>query len=231
MGTGANKFHNLRVKLVNVPAGARVSHRMGYYDQSKATVELDRTLTAGEILTNSIRVDAVRVRAFTAAFPYRDGVAQAPVVLEIDGNSLVNGISGNNTLPAEIFVYAFDRQGVPRDFVYQRVGLELGKLRDKLEAKGVKFYHTLLLPPGDYSIRALVRTEKGRSGLRPCRCTYRHRPRRRSRRRCSTRATAGSWSKPPTAPPRRSTRSSPAKTSSSPRYSPRSWPASTTRSP
>jgi VWFA-related protein len=164
-GSPANKFHNLRVKLVNVPAGAKVSHRMGYYDQSKATVDLDRTLTAGEILTNSIPVDDVRMHAFTAAFPYRDGVAQAPVVLEIDGSSLVNGISGNNTLPAEIFVYAFDRQGVPRDFVYQKIGLELGKLRDKLEAKGVKFYHTLLLPPGDYSVRALVRTEKGRSGF------------------------------------------------------------------
>jgi VWFA-related protein len=164
-GSPANKFHNLRVKLVNVPAGARISHRMGYYDQSKATVDLDRTLTAGEILTNSVPVDDVRMHAFTAAFPYRDGVAQAPVVLEIDGSSLVNGISGNNTLPAEIFVYAFDRQGVPRDFVYQKIGLELGKLRDKLEAKGVKFYHTLLLPPGDYSVRALVRTEKGRSGF------------------------------------------------------------------
>jgi VWFA-related protein len=163
-GSPANKFHNLRVKLVNVPAGARVSHRMGYYDQSKATIDLDRTLTAGEILTNSIPVDAVRVRAFTAAFPHRAGVAQAPVVLEIDGSSLVNGISGNNTLPTEIFVYAFDRQGVARDFVHQRIGLELGKLRDKLEAKGVKFYHTLLLPPGDYSVRALVRTE-GRSGF------------------------------------------------------------------
>jgi VWFA-related protein len=158
--SGAGKFHNLKVKLVNAPEGARITHRQGYYEQSNATVDLDRTLSAGEILTNSLAVDDIRVRAFTAAFPHKDGVAQAPVVLEIDGNSLLAHAKGK-TLGAELYVYAFDRQNVVRDYVFQRLGLDTGKLHDKLEAKGVKFYHTLLLPPGDYSVRALVRTEGG----------------------------------------------------------------------
>ncbi|MFP5246128.1 MAG: VWA domain-containing protein [Thermoanaerobaculia bacterium] len=165
--TSANasgKFHNLRVKLIGGPDGARVTHRQGYYEQSRATLDLDRALTAGEILSNAIPVDDVRVRAFTAAFPHREGIAQAPVVLEIDGPTLLAEAKGDD-VPAEIFVYAFDRNGVARDFVTQSLSFDLRKLRAKLEGKGVKFYHTLLLPPGDYSVRALVRTEAGRSGF------------------------------------------------------------------
>src|SRR4026208_2069635 len=42
------KFHNLKVKVVNVP-GARLSHRPGYYEPAPITSDFDRFLTAGEI--------------------------------------------------------------------------------------------------------------------------------------------------------------------------------------
>jgi VWFA-related protein len=160
----AGKYHPLHVKVSGIPAGARVSYRMGYYEQSRATVDLDRTLSAAEILTNSIPVDDVKVHAFAAAFPHKEGVAQAPVVLDIDGGSLLEEAVGDD-LPADLYVYAFDRDGVARDFVFQHVSFDLAKVRAKLAATGVKFYQTLLLPPGDYSVRALVRTLAGRSGF------------------------------------------------------------------
>jgi VWFA-related protein len=158
------KFHDLKVKVSGLPAGARVSHRTGYFEDTAITSEIDRTLSAGEILMNSVPVDDVKVRVFTAAFPRRGNAAQAPVVLEIDGKSLVAGSIDRN-VPTDFYVYAFDDKELIRDFAYQRVTLDMNKLRTKLEAKGVKFYSTLLLPPGDFSLRVLVRTAAGRSGF------------------------------------------------------------------
>jgi VWFA-related protein len=158
------KFHDLKVKVSGLPAGARVSHRTGYFEDTAITSEIDRTLSAGEILMNSVPVDDVKVRVFTAAFPRRANAAQAPVVLEIDGKSLVAGSIDRN-VPTDFYVYAFDGQELIRDFAYQRVTLDMNKLRTKIEAKGVKFYSTLLLPPGDFSLRVLVRTAAGRSGF------------------------------------------------------------------
>jgi len=44
-----------------------------------------------------------------------------------------------------------------RDFVHQPLGLDVGKLRSRLQQHGVRVYETLMLPPGRYSIRTLVR--------------------------------------------------------------------------
>jgi VWFA-related protein len=162
--TTPGKFHDLKVKVSGIPAGARVSNRSGYFEDTAITSEIDRTLSAGEILMNSVPVDDVKVRVFTAAYPRRSNAAQAPVVLEIDGKSLVAGSIDRN-VPTDFYVYAFDDQDQIRDFAYQRVTLDMAKLRTKIEAKGVKFYSTLLLPPGDFSLRVLVRTAAGRSGF------------------------------------------------------------------
>jgi len=157
------KFHELKVKLVDVPGG-RATARAGYYEPSGATSALDRTLTAGEIIMNRMPVDDVKVKAIAAPFPRPDGKADVPVVLEIEGKSLIDA-ARDKTAGAEILIYAFDEKDVIRDFVVQRVTFDLGKLRERLVEKGVKFYHTLRLDPGTYSIRTLVRTAGGRNGF------------------------------------------------------------------
>ena len=162
--TTPGKFHDLKVKVNGLPVGARVSHRAGYYEDTAATSDIDRTLSAGEILMNSIPVEDIKVRAFAAAYPRKGNAAQAPVVLEIDGKSLV-AETIDRTVPTDFYIYAFDDKDQIRDFAYQRVTFDLSKLRSKLEAKGVKFYSTLLLPPGEFSLRVLVRTAAGRSGF------------------------------------------------------------------
>ncbi|MFP5248119.1 MAG: VWA domain-containing protein, partial [Thermoanaerobaculia bacterium] len=158
--TAPGKFHDLKVKVNGIPAGARVSHRAGYYEDTAATSEIDRTLSAGEILMNAIPVEDIKVRAFAAAYPRRSNAAQAPVVLEIDGKSLL-AETIDTSIPTDFYLYAFDDKDLIRDFAFQRVTFDLSKLRTKLEAKGVKFYSTLLLPPGDFSLRVLVRTAAG----------------------------------------------------------------------
>jgi VWFA-related protein len=152
-------FHDLKVKLVNVPGG-RVSHRAGYYEAGGET-PAERTLSNAEIVVNDIPQDDVRVAALAAAFPMPGGGnSQVPVILDLNGNDLAkeakNGVAG-----AEIFVYAFDTDGVVRDRLYQRLAIDMNKTGDKLRATGVRYYGTLSLPPGAYAVKSLVRAGEG----------------------------------------------------------------------
>ena len=149
------KFHNLKVKVVNVP-GARLSHRPGYYEPTPVTSDFDRFLTAGEIIVNSIPIDTVKVATMATAFPQKEGAADVPVIIQVDGKKLIEDAKGNQA-QAEFFLYAFDSQELIRDYTYQRVAFDLNKVRDLLSGRGIKFYGTLRLPPGDYTIRTLVR--------------------------------------------------------------------------
>jgi len=154
------KFHNLKVKLVNVP-GAKVSHRSGYYEQGNDS-NVERALSNAEVVLNDIPQADIRVSALSAPFPTTDVKSQVPVILEISGADLVNAAK-NNGATTEIYVYAFDEDGLVRDSLFERVTLDLTKAGQRLGESGVKYYGTLSLPPGKYAIRSLVRvaeTEK-----------------------------------------------------------------------
>ena len=151
-------FHELKVKLVNVPGG-RVSHRAGYYEAGGET-PAERSLSNAEIVVNDIAQDGVRVAALAAAFPIPGGNAQVPVILELNGLDLAKEAK-NGVVSAEIFVYAFDESGVVRDRLYQQLSLDMKKIGDKLKATGIRYYGTLSLPPGVYAVKSLVRAGEG----------------------------------------------------------------------
>jgi VWFA-related protein len=146
-------FHNIKVKLVNVPKG-KANYRVGYYEPRPVSNDMERLLTAGEIIMNSIPVNDVKVNAGATAFP-SENAAQVPVVIETDGKSLLDAARGN-VLTEEVYVYAFDDKEIIADYSHQKIDLDLAKTRDKIAAQGVKFMSTLDLPPGDYSVRILV---------------------------------------------------------------------------
>ena len=150
----AGQFHDLKVKLVNVP-GARVSHRGGYYTVgSESTIE--RSLTTAEIVLNDIPQNDIDVAALAAPVPNPDGDAQVPVILEISGPDLLAAAVGN-IATTDIFVYAFDDNGTVRDSVYERMRLDTTKTGDRLKETGIRFYGTLHLPPGKYAVKTLLR--------------------------------------------------------------------------
>jgi VWFA-related protein len=153
--TSPGKFHDLKVKLVNVPF-ARTMHRTGYFESSPAGSAIERTLTAGEIIVNQLPASDLGVRTLVTPFPRREGRAQVPVIVEIDGPSILKAAKGGQ-IQSELFVYAFDAKGSIQDFIHQPIGLDLNKLRDRLQHRGVRVYETLMLPAGRYSIRTLVR--------------------------------------------------------------------------
>jgi VWFA-related protein len=150
--TKAGKFHDLKVKLVNTPG--RVSYRMGYYENGSETPS-ERALTTAEVIVNDIPQDDVHLAAFAAPFPAAKGLSQVPVILDLNGADLAKQAKGN-VGGAEIFVYAFDSDGLVRDRLYQRISLDMNKVGDRLKAAGVRYYGTLILPPGKYAIKALV---------------------------------------------------------------------------
>lgn len=158
----AGQFHELKVRLVNVP-NARVQHRGGYYDAGAESL-VERTLSTAEVIVNDIPQTDIAFDALAAAFP-RDGEdAQVPVVLEIGGADLIKN-ARNNHATTDVFVYAFDENGIVRDTIYQRVTLDISQIGDRLRETGVRFYGTLDLPPGKYALKSLVRVaETDRKG-------------------------------------------------------------------
>ncbi|HEX3109399.1 MAG TPA: VWA domain-containing protein [Thermoanaerobaculia bacterium] len=148
------KFHNLKVKLVNVPGGRAIA-RSGYYEAGSDTAA-ERTLSNAEIVVNDVPEDAVHVAALVAPFATNSQNAQVPVIVEINGNDIIGAVSGKNAT-LDLFTYAFDDEGLVRDELYQRVALDLAKLGPALHASGVKYYATLSLPPGKYAVKNLVR--------------------------------------------------------------------------
>lgn len=149
----AGTFHELRVRLVDVP-NARVMHRGGYYSAGGEGT-LERSLSLAEVIVNDIAQDDIDVQALAVPFP-RDARAQVPVVLEIDGDDLIAKAAGG-VATTDIFVYGFDQDGIVRDAIHQRVTLDLSKAGERLKDHGIRFYGTLRLPPGNYALKTLVR--------------------------------------------------------------------------
>ena len=162
-------YHPIRVELKGAGRGSRVVHRPGFYaprpgGQASATekiLQAARGLVAGE------ESGLIRTSVLAAPFPGRvQGASWVPVLVEVDGPSLLAGFEGWS-VPVEIYGYAFDAQGQARDYFSQTLGLELLKTGAALKQGGLKFFGHLNLPPGDWSVRVLVRNAAtGASGLR-----------------------------------------------------------------
>ena len=124
------KFHKLSVKLVNVPNGGHVIARAGYYETGGEN-QTERTLSNAEIVLNDIPQDAVHIAALAAPFATSGPNAQVPVVVEVNGNDLL-AAAKNNIVTPEIFVYAFDEEGIVRDSMAKRIPIDTTKVADKL---------------------------------------------------------------------------------------------------
>ncbi len=116
------------------------------------------------MIVNDIVQTDLDLAAMAAPFPIEGQNAQVPVILEISGPDLVAS-AVKDVATAEIYVYAFDEDGIVRDSLFQRMKLDMTKVGDRLREGGVKFYGTLSLPPGKYAVKNLVRVaETDRKG-------------------------------------------------------------------
>ena len=157
-------FHPLKVK-VNVP-GVKALARSGYYEQPplQRLSPIERVLASGDLITGGLKENRLSLRLLTASFPIDLRLAQVPVILEIPWSEAMRKAPA----PAQfqIYVYAADAQGTLTDYLAQDFSVDLSKVAGASK-EGIKYYGTLLLPPGDYELRVLVRcATSDESGLR-----------------------------------------------------------------
>jgi VWFA-related protein len=161
-------FHRLKVEVKNQPRGTRVVFRPGYYAPKPFAQRsaLEKMLDAQTKVVAGDDLGSLDMAVLAAPFKMPGERAYVPVLIEVDGKTLLAGKQGP-TLPAELFVYAFDGAGVIQDYLTQTLGFEIAKVQAVLQQSGFKFFGHLELPPGDYSLRVLVRNgSTGESGLR-----------------------------------------------------------------
>lgn len=162
------KYRRITVKLKNGPKGAEVVYRPGYYAPLPYAQQplLERRLQAAEMIVGGRDAGVIQIGALAAAFRTSGGKAYVPVIVEVDGKSLLAGQT-QDLLPAEVYAYALDDKGEVKGFFVQSLGFDLKKVRASLEQGGFKFYGHLDLAPGHYSIRVMVRNgHTGASAIR-----------------------------------------------------------------
>jgi hypothetical protein len=102
------------------------------------------------------------------AVPYRNelGRVSVPVVLEIDGRSLLDRPEGG-TLPLEVYGYALSDAGRVEDTIALTTTLDLKTTGERIRARGVQCHGTFSVTEGTHSLRFLVRDgATGRTGAR-----------------------------------------------------------------
>lgn len=159
-------YHPLRVRA-DVPKGARVFARQGYYAPRPFTDlhPFEKTLLASDAIATAGPRGEIGVSLL--ATPFRASVDQAyvPIIIEVDGESLLEG-HDQKELAVEFYTYATNERGEMRDFFTQMVNLDLSKGRQAFEQGGLKYYGHLDLEPGEHLIRVLIRNSvTGRVGV------------------------------------------------------------------
>lgn len=160
------RYHPLEVRLDNVPKGAQVSHRPGYFAQRPyyALDPTERQLETADLIIGGRPGGSIPVSVLAAPFAGDDSAAYVLTAIEIAGESLLQGPQTGGII-AEIYAYAFGADGRVRDFTTQIVDIDLAKIGYRLGA-GFKLLGHLQLPPGDYELRTLVRdVRSGATGL------------------------------------------------------------------
>jgi hypothetical protein len=161
-------YRKLKVELKNAPRGARLVHRPGYYAPKpyKQQSPLEKLLqTANEVMSGE-EEGSIATSVLAAPFQVPGEKAYVPVLIEVDGKSLLANTQGTG-LPTEVYVYALDETGAVHDFLTQTLPLDLSKAGAMLKQSGLKFFGHLDLLPGSYSLRVLVRNGvTGASSLR-----------------------------------------------------------------
>jgi VWFA-related protein len=152
------KYHELRVRLKDGPSRARLVHRPGYYAPKPfaQTAALERQVTTAQLLVSGQPGGDLAAGVVAAPFRGPGGRMHVPLVIEVEGASLAGARSGN-AIPCSVYAYVFDETGTVVDFVAQSLALDYTQIGQRLRRESLKFVGDLILDPGRYTLRTLVR--------------------------------------------------------------------------
>lgn len=149
------KFHKVKVK-VKVD-GTRVSHRSGYRDRdpSKPRGAFAERLADADALVKGIESNAIPLDVM--AVPYRgpSGELSVPTVVTIPGWAL--SVPPNGAVDLDVVGYALSAEGRMLDHMAVRLRLESNRWGEKLKGRGLQIHTGFALPPGEHSVRIMVR--------------------------------------------------------------------------
>ena len=156
-------FHKINVKLAGTKG--EVTHRQGYYELPPQMSQIETAFSLAEMIMTDEVVRDVPLAVSATPVPGPEDRARVPIVVDVTGAKLIEGVSGTSA-SANMFVYAFDSKGQVHDFAQQRIALDLSQIGDAVRKTGVRYVSALELPPGEYSLKTLVRVDQtGRVGL------------------------------------------------------------------
>lgn len=150
-------FHRLEIDVPGAPRSTRVLHQPGYY-APRPYGELDplaRRINTAGLVVDGRDGGAWAVSALAAAFPLDAGRAYVPILLEIDGEGLLAGATDSTSF--EVYGYAIADDGSIRGHLAHTTVLDLSALRGSLAAGGLRLWEEMVLPPGAYRLRFLLR--------------------------------------------------------------------------
>jgi VWFA-related protein len=159
----AGELRKLKVKVKR--PGLQVSHRAGYtVPDLKAVSAPTAQLQAAELIAKGISGGALRLRAVAVPYRSQQGAVSLPVLLEIEGESLLAG-TGKQPLSLEIYGYALDATGRIQDAFGLTPTHDLEKLGPGLLKTGVQVLTAFRVQEGPVDLRFLVREPaSGRTG-------------------------------------------------------------------
>lgn len=161
-------YHPIRVKLVGAPRGARVSHRPGYFAPRPFGEEGDeeRGLRVAQLVVAGDDGGDIDLGALATPFKTKEGKSGLGVWLEASGDALLAG-GKDEGVAADVYVYALDTEGNIHDFFARSLSIDEVTAEATLTQGNLKFYGDLVLDPGRYQLRALIRDpDSDRYGLR-----------------------------------------------------------------
>jgi VWFA-related protein len=149
-------WRQLRVELAN-GRGLRVVARPGWY-APRPYPELhpfERDLLAADAIAVGTPRDEIGLSLLAAPFRAGPSAAYVPVILEIDGPTLLAGMKRPERV--DLYAYATTKEGEFRSFFHRELRVDPGRSSGVLASGGLKYYGHFELAPGDYVLRVLVR--------------------------------------------------------------------------
>lgn len=151
------EYHPLTVRLREPSAKGRLLHRPGYFAPKPSTerTELEQRLDEADLVMGNREIGDLEVELMAYPTPVSTGGEALPLVVEVDGASLLAG--ADEAAQLSIQAYVLNDDGSIHDVLSQRLQLDLERLGPKLAEAPLRFVGTLRMPPGERRVRVLVK--------------------------------------------------------------------------
>ncbi|MEW6366353.1 MAG: VWA domain-containing protein [Acidobacteriota bacterium] len=148
------KYHKIKVEVAR--RGLSISYRPGYHDPipfSKLSKE-DRQLQIAEVVSDNLSMDNLKLRAQAAVFPEQSGQVPVAVLLQIPGGQFEKA---KRELLLEVYAFAVGPKGTFDGYAHGFCRIPPSEANGGIQKGGLRYSDMMLLPPGEYEIRVLVR--------------------------------------------------------------------------